>query len=334
MARAGERVFAPQRNLPYLARIHLPLEDSMNVLVTDGISEEGARVLRDAGLNVDVLSLKPEQLLEKICAYECIVVRSATKVTRALIDAGTRLKVIARGGVGVDNIDVEHAAAKGIMVLNTPAASAISVAELVIGHMLAVSRFLHLSTMEMRQGKWPKKEYSKGIELYGKTLGIIGLGNIGKEVARRALGLGMKVLAYDPPFAPMEFIVEITTREKLLSTSDFITLHIPLDKLRAHAIGRHEFELMKDGVVLVNCARGGVVDEAALLENLNSGKVGGAGIDVFEHEPPDDTTRLLINHPRVSVSPHIGGSTVEAQARVGTEIALKVVKALGAERRS
>jgi D-3-phosphoglycerate dehydrogenase len=317
-----------------LASSHLKSEDLMKILVTDGISQEGAKILSDAGFELDQLALNPEQLFEKICAYDCIIVRSATKVTKAVIDAGSRLKVIARGGVGVDNIDVEHAAAKSVMVLNTPAASAISVAELVIGHMLAVSRFLHLSTMEMRQGKWPKKEYSKGIELYGKTLGIIGLGNIGKEVARRALGLGMKVLAYDPPFAPMEFIVEITTREKLLSTSDFITLHIPLDKQHGAVIGRKEFEVMKKGVVLVNCARGGVVDEKALLENLNSGKVGGAGIDVFEHEPPDESTKALINHPRVSVSPHIGGSTVEAQERVGTEIALKVVKALSAGRYS
>ncbi len=306
----------------------------MNILVTDGISPEGAKILRDAGFTVDQQTLNPEQLLSKICSYECIIVRSATKVTRAVIDAGTRLKVIARGGVGVDNIDVEHAKTRDIMVLNTPAASAISVAELVIGHMLAVSRFLHLSTAEMRQGKWPKKEYSKGIELYGKTLGVIGLGNIGKEVARRALGLGMKVLAYDPPFAPMEFFVEITTREKLLATSDFITLHIPLDKEHGPAIGRKEFELMKKGVVLVNCARGGVVDEQALLENLNSGKVGAAALDVFEHEPPDEAARALFNHPRVSVSPHIGGSTVEAQDRVGAEIALKVVKALGALKRS
>jgi D-3-phosphoglycerate dehydrogenase len=180
----------------------------------------------------------------------------------------------------------------------------------------------------MRLGKWPKKEYSKGIELYGKTLGIIGLGNIGKEVARRALGLGMRVLAFDPPFAPMEFIVEITTKEKLLATSDFITLHIPFDRQHGAVIGRKEFAQMKKGVVLINCARGGVVDQAALLEALNSGTVGAAGLDVFEHEPPTEAEQALLHHPRVSVSPHIGGSTMEAQERVGTEIALKVIKAL------
>ena len=300
----------------------------MNVLVTDGISAEGAKILLDAGLTVDQLTLTPEELLAKVGDYDCILVRSATKVTKDVISAGKKLRVIARGGVGVDTIDVEYARTKNILVLNTPAASAISVAELAIGHLLAVSRFLNLSTTEMRQGKWPKKEYSKGFEVYGKTLGVIGLGNIGKEVARRALGLGMKVLAYDPPFSPMDFFVEITTKEKLLSSSDIITLHIPMDKSQGPVIGKKEFAVMKKGVVIINCARGGVVDQVALLEGLNSGKVAAAGIDVFEHEPPTEAEKALINHPRVSVSPHIGGSTIEAQARIGNEIAMKVVKAL------
>ncbi len=304
----------------------------MKVLITDGISPEGAKILVDAGLDVCQKALTPQDLVNQIGDYDCIIVRSATKVTKEVIDAGKNLKVIARGGVGVDNIDVKHAQSKDIMVLNTPAASAISVAELTIGHMLAVSRFLNVSTMEMRQGKWPKKEYGKGIELYKKTLGVIGLGNIGKEVARRGLAMGMHVLAYDPPFAPMDFFVEITTREKLLATSDFITLHIPLDKQHGPTIGKAEFDLMKKGVVIVNCARGGVVDQQALLEALESGKVAAAGLDVFEHEPPTDAEKALINHPRVSVSPHIGGSTVEAQERVGAEIALKVAKALNPSR--
>jgi D-3-phosphoglycerate dehydrogenase len=180
----------------------------------------------------------------------------------------------------------------------------------------------------MKAGQWPKKDYAGGIELYKKTLGIIGLGNIGKEVARRALGFGMTVLAYDPPFAPMDFIVEITTKERLLEESDFITLHVPFDKAKGPALGKAEFALMKPGVVIVNCSRGGVVDETALLEGLTSGKVAGAALDVFETEPPTETERALFAHPRVSVSPHIGGSTIEAQDRVGTEIAVKVVKAL------
>jgi D-3-phosphoglycerate dehydrogenase / 2-oxoglutarate reductase len=304
----------------------------MKVLVTDGISPEGAKILVDAGLDVCQKALAPQDLLSQIGDYDCIIVRSATKVTKEVIDAGKNLKVIARGGVGVDNIDVKHAESKKIQVLNTPGASAISVAELTIAHMLAVSRFLHLSTMEMRQSKWPKKEYGKGIELYKKTLGIIGLGNIGKEVARRALGMGMQVLAYDPPFSPMDFIVEITTREKVLANSDYITLHVPLDKQHGPTIGKDEIAMMKKGVVLINCARGGVVDQQALLEALESGQVGAAALDVFEHEPPTEAEKALINHPRVSVSPHIGGSTMEAQERVGTEIALKVVKALNLSR--
>lgn len=306
----------------------------MKILITDGMSPEGARILTDAGYEVIQKKLTPEELLVSIPVYDCIVVRSATKVTREVIEAGKNLKVIARGGVGVDNIDVKTATAKGIPVLNTPAASAVSVAELAIGHMLALSRFLHVSTMEMRQGKWPKKEYSAGTELYKKHLGILGLGNIGKEVARRALGFGMNVLAYDPPFAPMDFFVEITTKDNVIALSDFITLHLPFDKAAGPVIGRKEIAQMKKGVIIINCARGGVVEEAALLEGLQSGKVGGAGLDVFANEPPTEVQKLLIEHPHVSVSPHIGGSTIEAQERIGTEIALKVVKALSGEKRN
>ncbi len=304
----------------------------MKILITDGISPEGAKILTDAGYEVVQKKLTPEELVAQIGVYDCIIVRSATKVTKEVIEAGKNLKVIARGGVGVDNIDVKTAEQRGIPVLNTPGASAVSVAELAIGHMLAISRFLHVSTMDMRQGKWPKKEYSNGIELYKKTLGILGLGNIGKEVARRALGMGMQVLAYDPPFTAMDFFVEITTKERLLKNSDFITLHLPYDKQHGPAIGKAEFDQMKKGVILINCARGGVVDEAALLDALNSGKVAGAALDVFINEPPTEAQHALINHPRVSVSPHIGGQTIEAQDRVGTEIALKVIKTLTPEK--
>ncbi|MBK7256869.1 MAG: D-2-hydroxyacid dehydrogenase [Ignavibacteriae bacterium] len=303
----------------------------MKVLISDGISPDGAKILTDAGLHVDNVKLTPEELLQRIGDYDAILVRSATKVTKEVIAAGRNLRVIARGGVGLDNIDAAAAAAANITVLNTPGASAISVAEMALAHMLAVSRFLHLSTMEMRAGKWPKKEFGGGIELYNKTLGILGLGNIGKEVARRALGFGMHVLAYDPPFSPMDFIVEITTLEKLLTRADFITLHLPFDKKKGPMIGAKEFEMMKPGVVIVNCARGGIIDQKALLAALESGKVAGAALDVFEHEPPTEEERALINHPRVSVSPHIGGSTREAQERVGAEIALKVVRALATE---
>jgi D-3-phosphoglycerate dehydrogenase len=298
----------------------------MKILITDGLSAEGGKILTDAGHTIERQTLKPEELKKGIREFDGIIVRSATKVTREVIDAGVNLKVIARGGVGLDNIDVKYAQEKGIIVLNTPGASAVSVAELTIGHMIAVSRFLHLSTEAMKAGQWPKKEYAGGIELYKKTVGIIGLGNIGKEVARRALGLGMTVLAYDPPFTPMDFIVEITTKERLLAESDFITLHVPFDRAKGPALGKAEFGQMKQGVIVINCSRGGVVDQAALLEGLKSGQVAGAALDVFEHEPPTEVERALFAHPRVSVSPHIGGSTIEAQERVGTEIALKVVK--------
>ena len=304
----------------------------MKILIPDGISPEGAKILADAGHELNKTKYTPEELIANIPDYDAIIVRSATKVTKDVIDAGAKLRVIARGGVGLDNIDVKYAESKNLTVLNTPGASAISVAELAIAHMLAVSRYLHVSTMEMRAGKWPKKEYGSGIELFKKELGIFGLGNIGKEVARRGLAMGMHVIAYDPPFTPMDFFVEITTKEQLLKRADYITLHMPLLKGAAPFIGKEEFDMMKNGVVIVNCARGGVVDEAALLDALNSGKVRAAGLDVFANEPPTDVQKALIEHPNVSVSPHIGGSTVEAQDRVGVEIALKVLKALNPER--
>jgi D-3-phosphoglycerate dehydrogenase len=326
---APEGIFVDRHHLPAHGRTKK--EGVMKILITDGISPEGAKILTDPGHEVDQVKMSPEELLTGIGKYDCIIVRSATKVTQEVIENGKRLKVIARGGVGLDNIDVEAAKARNLVVLNTPGASAISVAELAIAHMFALSRFLHVSKMDMMAGKWPKKEYSKGIELHGKTLGVVGFGNIGKEVARRALGLGMNVLAYDPPFTLMDFVVRITTREKVLAESDFITLHVPFDKKGAPAIGRKEIDMMKKGVVIINCARGGVIDETALLEALESGKVGGAALDVFLTEPPTDAQKGLIQHPRVSVSPHIGGSTVEGQERVGVEIAQKVVKAFNPE---
>jgi D-3-phosphoglycerate dehydrogenase len=300
----------------------------MKILVSDGITSAGAKILADAGHQVDKIKLTPEELLKKIDQYECIIVRSATKVTKEVIEAGKKLKVIARGGVGLDNVDQVAAKEKGIKVLNTPGASSVSVAELAIAHMLAVSRFLNVSSMEMQQGKWPKKEYGEGIELYKKNLGVLGFGNIGKETARRGLAFGMNVIAYDPIVTPADFKVEMTTKEAVLANADFITLHLPLNKKEGPVIGKKEFDIMKKGVVIINCARGGVVDEAALLEALNSGKVAAAGLDVFMNEPPTDAQKALINHPRVSVSPHVGGQTIEAQERIGIEIAEKVVKAL------
>lgn len=300
----------------------------MKIIISDGMSKEGIEILQQAGLEITNKKFTPEELINEIADYDAILVRSATKVTKEVIDAGKKLKVIARGGVGLDNIDVNYAKEKGIFVLNTPGASSISVAEMALSHIFALARFTYKSTAEMQTGKWPKKEYSNGFELTGKTLGIMGLGNIGKELAKRALGLSMKVIAYDPFVNQCDLDVKFVSKEDLLANSDIISLHIPKIKGEGYAIGKNEFQMMKNGVVLINCARGGVVSEADLLEALNNGKVAFAGIDVFENEPPTEAQKDLMNHPNVSLSPHIGGSTPEAQTRIGIEIAQKIVDAL------
>ncbi len=302
----------------------------MKILITDGIENSGAEILLKAGFELTQKTLTPEELVNVIGDFDAIIVRSATKVTKPVIEAGKRLKVIARGGVGLDNIDVETAKMHHIQVLNTPKASSISVAELTIAHLMSLGRFLPMTNIKMRDKQWPKKEFSAGIEVTGKTLGIMGLGNIGKEVAKRALGLMMNVVAHDPFVQSTDLNVKLVTKDELLRVSDYISLHIPFEKSKGPAITRDDFAKMKDGVIFINCARGGVVLEKDLLEALNSRKVLYAGLDVFEHEPPTPEEFDLINHPRVSVSPHIGASTREAQDRVGTEIAQKVVEALRA----
>lgn len=299
----------------------------MKILVSDGIEKIGAKILADAGHEVIEKKYTPEELLKDIALYDAIIVRSATKVTKDVIDAG-KLKVIARGGVGLDNIDVAYAKSKGIPVLNTPGASSISVAELAIAHMLAVGRFLHVSNTAMREKKWPKKEYSKGIEVTGKTLGLLGLGNIGKEVAKRAVGLQMNVIAHDPFVKETDLDLKLVSKDDVVTQADYLSLHMPLIKAEGPALTKKEFDRMKDGVIIINCARGGVVSEKDLLEALNNGKVAFAALDVFENEPPIEEEYALINHPNVSVTPHIGASTEEAQNRVGIEIATKVVDAL------
>ena len=300
----------------------------MKIIVTDGIEKEGSEILRSAGFEVVEQKLSPEELLQRIPEFDAIIVRSATKMTKEVIQAGVNLKCIGRGGVGLDNIDVKFAKEKGIAVVNTPGASSVSVAELAIAHMFALSRFLHLSKMEMVEGKWPKKEYSKGVELTNKTLGIIGFGNIGKEVAKRALGLMMNVVAFDPFVTSTDMNVKLVTKDELLAMSDIITLHIPFIKEEGPSITAAEFDKMKKGVMLIDCARGKVVVEKDLLAALNCGKVSGAALDVFESEPPTEAQTELIKHPRVSVTPHIGASTNEGQFRVGLEIAERVINAL------
>lgn len=299
----------------------------MRILANDGLSQEGIDVIKNAGIELDTHHIPQEELFEKLKNYDAIIVRSATTVRKDLIDAAN-LKVIGRAGVGMDNIDVDYARSKGIAVVNTPGASSISVAELVFAHLFSLCRFTHRSTNAMENGEWPKKQYT-GIELTGKTIGLIGYGNIAKEVAKRALGLGMKVQVFNRSAVnPGEGITVAQELDTLLSTSDFVSLHIPLDKGKGATIGETELAKMKDGAILINCARGGTVDEGALINALNSGKIAGAGIDVWTNEPCTDAQKELICHPNVSATPHIGGSTNEAQDRVGIEIAESVVAEL------
>jgi len=293
----------------------------MKILITDGISKYGQEILSKAGIDFDIKHYELVELIKVIPEYEGILVRSATKVPREVIDAGKKLKLIARGGAGIDNIDHKYARSIGIPVLNTPGANSASVSELVFAHLFALARFIPQANITMRKGEWNKKAY-KGIELAGKTLGIMGFGKIGRITAKMALGLDMKVLAFDIAYIKTDLDVTMTNKEDVLKNSDFITLHVP--KMAEPFIIEKEINMMKDGVFIINCARGGVIDEKALLNALNSGKVGGAGIDVWMEEPTKNIE--LINHPKVSATPHIGAATAEAQDRVGIEIANKIVE--------
>ena len=314
----------------------------IKILANDGIDKSGKDLLEAAGFTVDTQNIPQDQLVDRLNEYDAILVRSATKVRQELIDACPNLKLIGRGGVGMDNIDVQYARDKGLTVVNTPGASSISVAELVFSHLFSLARNLHLANREMPEkgvsefGKL-KKQYSKGFELRGKTMGIIGFGRIGQEVARMAIGLGMDVYAYNltpytaeitfdfPPHitnASFKVPINATTKEEVLKASDFVTLHIPHAGGKA-VIGKEEIAMMKDNAVLINCARGGVVDEDALLEALESGKLHSAGLDVFDNEPTP--REALVNNPKISSTPHIGAATEEAQERVGIELAEQII---------
>ena len=295
----------------------------MKILITDGISPFGQEILRDNGIDFDIQHYEHDELLKVIPEYDGILVRSATKVPKDIIDAGKNLKLIARGGTGIDNIDHQYAKSKGIPVLNTPGANSASVSELVLAHMFALARFIPQANITMRNGEWNKKSY-KGVELKGKTLGIVGFGKIGQITANMALSLGMSVLAYDLAEIKTDLDIKIVSKEELLKESDFITLHVP--KQAQNFITKAEFELMKPTVFLINTSRGGVVNEEDLLEALNNGKIAGAGIDAFLNEPTPNPE--LVNHPKVSCTPHIGASTKEAQDRVGIQIAEKIVAVL------
>ena len=313
----------------------------MKILINDGLHPSGIKILEDAGYEVDLNSIPQEELEAKLNQYDAILVRSATKVREQHIVAAPNLKLIGRGGVGLDNIDVTYAKSNGIAVLNTPAASSRSVAELAMAHLFSVVR--HLPTTNKRMAldgisdfKELKKSASSGIELKGKTLGIIGFGRIGKETASIALGCGMKVIAFDPylkggevkvklhPDYDKKFTVKIKTISKidLLRHADFISLHIPGGQ--GYVLDTVDFKQMKDGVGIVNCARGGTINEKALIQAIESGKVRYAATDVFEHEPPTDDSILRMD--QIGLSPHIGASTQEAQERVGVELAEQIVE--------
>ena len=295
-----------------------------NILISDGLQEKAINNLINLGFNIVDKHYNKEDLGEVLKEYDALVIRSATKVTREILEIAKegKLKLIVRAGVGVDNIDVISASEFGITVRNTPNSSSDSVAELALAHMFAVARFVGTSNYTMRNGEWNKKKY-EGVELRGKTLGIVGMGRIGKSLAFKATALGMKVV-YNDAFGKVDDIeYEYVELKELLSISDFISLHVPYDKNAGSLIGKEELKIMKDGSYLINCARGRVVDEEALLDALDSGKISGAGIDVFEVEP--NTNEALVNHPRVSCTPHIGASTMEAQERIGDEV-VSVIK--------
>ena len=294
------------------------------ILISDPVSTECIELLEKAGHDLDLKTDKktPEELADMIQGYDAIVIRSATKVRKVAIDAADKLKLIVRGGVGIDNIDHEYARSKCITVSNTPTASSQSVAELALAHMLALYRFLPQANITMRNGEWNKKQY-KGKEVAGKILGIIGFGNIGKSLAKKAIALDMTVLAYDPYVKETDMNVEIVDLDGLLKRADIISLHIPHTDSTHYIIDAEAIAKMKDGVMIINCARGGVVDEKALLDALNSGKVAFAGIDSFEEEPTKNIE--LVSHKNVSVTPHIGASTKEAQDRVGLEVAEVII---------
>lgn len=291
----------------------------IKVLANDGLQIDAVSKLKLLGIDVITDHYDKDTLKIVLKDFDVVVIRSATKIDSEILDTvdNSNLKLIIRAGVGVDNIDVNYAGKLGITVKNTPDASSESVAELAIAHMFSVARFLGDSNYTMRTGKWNKKEY-EGVELAGKTLGIIGMGRIGKALARKADAIGMKVVYYTIEGKYDELEYKFLELNDVLKTSDFISVHVPYDDNTGYLISNAEFAVMKDGVYLINCARGKVVDEEALLEALNNGKVAGAGIDVFEEEPT--VNKGLINHKRVSVTPHIGASTKEAQERIAGEV--------------
>jgi D-3-phosphoglycerate dehydrogenase len=294
----------------------------MKILVCDKTEMDAIEKMRSAGLKVDTnFEITQEELPNILPNYEGCVVRSRTKIRQPLIDACPNLKVIVRGGVGLDTIDAEYARSKGITVMNTPKASSASVAELAIGYMFMLARNLYKASSTMKAEKWEKKAF-EGDEIGGKVLGLFGIGNIGKEVAKKAKALGMTVLAYDPYVNDTEGVT-LVGLDELLGKADYISLHLPKTKESAGMIGAGQFDKMKPGVRIINCARGGIIDEQALFDALTNGKVAGAALDVYSEEPPTDWKLTKLDN--VICAPHIGAATREAQGRVGAEVAEKLI---------
>ena len=296
------------------------------VLICDPLAEEGIEIVRKAAQVTIKTGLTEAQLIEEVGNYDAIIVRSQTKITRAVLEAATKLQIVGRAGVGVDNIDVPAATERGVIVVNSPAGNTVAVAELALGMMLTLVRRLVPASRSMADGEWKRSKFM-GNQLYGKTLGVIGTGRIGVEVIKRAQSFGMQVLGYDPflTTSRASFLgIEATDVDGILRRCDFISVHTPLTRDTKHLINREAIAKMKDGAYIVNCARGGIIDEAALFEGLASGKLGGAGLDVFEAEPPSASP--LLNLPNVVLTPHLGASTEEAQVDVAVDVAQQIVE--------
>lgn len=315
----------------------------IKILANDGIDADGKTLLEEAGYQVDTEKIPQAELSNVLPGYDVVIVRSATQIRRDLIDQCPSLKIIARAGVGLDNVDHEYARSKGIEVYNTPAASSQSVAELAFTHMFNLARLVHRANWEMRDPeadfKKLKKAYSTGIQLRGKTLAIVGFGRIGQEVARIGLALGMQILPtdpmvdsadidiqlYEPDNLSLRVTIDTVSWEEALTKADFMTFHVP--GIGKALLGADELARMKPTAMVINTARGGIIDEQALLDALNKGRIAGAGLDVYENEPKP--MRALLEHPRISVTPHIGASTAEAQTNIGLELADKILAYFG-----
>lgn len=297
------------------------------ILIADSVDPKCVDILTSAGFDVNYKpGISREDLIKVIGLYHCLIVRSDTIVTSHLVDDMDTMEVIGRAGTGVDNIDVEAATRKGIIVLNTPGGNTISTAEHTMSLLLSMCRNIAQATASLKSGKWERKKF-QGTELYGKTIGIIGLGKIGREVARRCLGFGMHVIAYDFVFsdeAAQKSGIEIVELNELFQRSDFITVHVPYNESTHHLISDEALSLCKEGVKIINCARGGIIDESAIIKALESGKVSAAAFDVYEQEPPD-FSGSLIQHPKVITTPHLGASTEEAQEKVAVQIAEEII---------